>query len=61
MLNGRFGGESKLLLFSKHYDLTTTSQDGQSTLCQKHVTFVSPAGLALKHRANCLENVTQRL
>jgi hypothetical protein len=43
MLIGRFGGESKLLLWSDRYDLTTTSWQGQSALCQKHVTFVSPA------------------
>jgi hypothetical protein len=32
----------ELLLLSRHYDLMASRTDGQSTLCQKHVTFVSP-------------------
>jgi hypothetical protein len=57
MLNGRFGAERELLLWNRHSDLTTTSTDGQSTPCQKHVTFVSRGTKTMGREANCLESV----
>src|ERR1700756_4628368 len=39
------------------YDLMTSSRDGQSTLCQKHVTFVSQRKTGLKQKPQCQKNV----
>src|SRR4029077_2000646 len=51
-------GNRELRLRSKRYDLMTSRKDGQSTLCQKHVTFVSRRMGKLEGNPICLENVT---